>query len=163
MEALSAAFMNSLLPAAVSTIVGAVVSYIVAARKVRLEMRTRIDESLQETRTELYKELWEKTGLLPLWPKNDSVTYQDLSSLSEEFRDWYFHQNQGGMYLSSKARDAYGRMQKGIQKILKQHSSRPNAQASDRLSPNDYDKIRDRCSKVRTELTKDLLSRRRAF
>jgi hypothetical protein len=112
-----------------------------------------IDTDLRTRRIPLYAELWEKTGLLPMWPWNTEVEYQDLDQLTRDFRDWYF--KRGGIYLSESARDAYFEVQKCVNAILE---GRPSGQ----ISHEDYQAIRAKCSALRTELTEDLLSRREA-
>lgn len=143
-------FLTVIVPA----IVGALVSYIGALTKNALDARVKIDESLRSTRLELYKVLWQETGLLPRWPRAAGVTYEQLSEMSKRFRDWYF--NVGGIYLSMQARRAYGKLQETIALVVV-------AAKTDTLSDTDYDAVQKKCSDFRTELTRDLQSRRRAF
>lgn len=95
-----------------SSFVGALVSYLGAWLKSALEMRSKIDEELLHKRTELYKDLWDKTRILPKWPREDNVSYEKLISFSTELREWYF--NGGGLYLSRSAQRAYARVQDAI-------------------------------------------------
>jgi hypothetical protein len=118
-----------------------------------MDIRTKVDESLRETRIPVYKELWIKTALLPKWSRSEDVTYEMIIQFSADLRDWYF--NQGGMFLSQKARGAYGDLQDTIHTVLSEG-------ATGRMPNHDYHKVRNMCSKLRTELTNDLLSRRGA-
>jgi hypothetical protein len=136
-----------------SALVGAVVSYIGAVLKNFIDIRGKVDESLRETRIPVYKELWIKTGLLPKWSRSEDVTYERLAQFSSDLRDWYF--NQGGMFLSKRARAAYGDLQDSIHSVLSE-------EAKGRLSEHHYHQVRNMCSELRTELTNDLLSRRGA-
>ena len=141
----------------VPALVGAAVAALGALIQSLLSAREKIDESLREERVRQYRVLWEKTGLLPLWPRAEHVTYARLSRMSTDFRDWYFHG--GGLFLSTRARKAYGKAQEAIAAVLE-------AQGGDRdaaLSAPDYDALQQRLSALRTELTGDLLSRRRAL
>ena len=138
----------------VSALVGAVASYTLAVIQHLLDARTKIDESLRQDRLTVYKVLWERTGLLPEWPRSTTVTYEKLSHLSEEMRDWYF--TQGGIYLSAKARKVYGNAQKAIQTVLQK------AHPEEGLPKEQYEEIRGKLSKLRTQMTRDLLSRRAA-
>jgi hypothetical protein len=95
-----------------------------------------------------------KDILLPRWPQRTDVTYAQLRALSEELRQWYYFV--GGVYLSDPARQAYGDLQKEL-------NEPPRAPNSNVLSPPDYRLLMNLCSKVRTELTHDLLSRKRMF
>jgi len=118
-----------------------------------LAFGSAIDTDLRTRRIPVYGELWEKTGILPLWPRNPTLQYADLDQLTRDLRDWYF--KRGGMYLSQGARDAYGEVQKHIATVLEKKPGGPVTDA-------DYAAIQERCSTLRTELTKDLLSRREA-
>ena len=118
-----------------------------------LSFGSAIDTDLRTRRIPVYGELWEKTGSLPLWPRNSQLQYSDLDQLTRDLRDWYF--KRGGMYLSKSARDAYGEVQKHIATVLEK---KPSGLVTD----TDYAALQARCSALRTELTKDLLSRREA-
>lgn len=121
--------------------------------KSSLAFVSAVDTDLRTKRIPVYAELWEKTGVLPMWPWNTELEYQDLHQLTRELRDWYF--KRGGMYLSASARDTYFEVQKSINAILEKDQA-------GRVSHDDYKAIRDKCSALRTELAEDLLSRREA-
>lgn len=118
-----------------------------------LATATTIDSDLRAHRIEVYCELWKKTGLLPQWPRNPQLTYPQLRQFSTDLRDWYFER--GGMYLSRNAREAYGKVQEALGSVLA-------ANKGGTVSDPDYDSVRTQCSKLRSELTNDLLSRREA-
>ncbi len=139
--------------AAISAIIGAIVSYVGAVLQNMLAVRTKVDEALLKTREDLYKPVWDRMRLLPKWPRRNKVTYEQLTAFSESLRDWYF--DGGGMYLSGGAQKKYANLQDTIAAVLRR-------QMSGDVSDKDYDDIRDRCSALRTEMTKDLLSRRHA-
>ena len=138
----------------ISALVGAVVSFIGAVIKNVLDMRSKINESLRDSRISVYKALWKHTELLPEWPRATDVTYEKLSELSKCLRDWYF--SEGGIYLSKQSREAYGDLQRKLDGVVKQNSS-------GKVSDIDYEVIRGLCHDLRTELTKDLVSRRRGY
>jgi hypothetical protein len=127
--------------------VGALISHFLIQRR-------GLDLALYRQRGEAYKGLWQKTFKLSRWPKQTGVTYSQLQNLSEELRHWYFFV--GGEYLSDSARKAYGNLQEALNDPIRA----PNAQT---LSPSDYTVLQDLCSELRTELTHDLLSRKRMF
>ncbi|HYP40837.1 MAG TPA: hypothetical protein VEX13_10800 [Chloroflexia bacterium] len=142
----------------VPAIVGALAGFVSAAAKNALDARSKIDEQLRQTRITLYKVLWQKTKLLPKWPRATNVTYEDLAQLSEELRDWYF--DNGGIYLSTAARRAYGNVQDALAEVTRDIT---RDKAVKPLDSKEYNAVQVECSKLRTELTKDLLSRRRTF
>ncbi len=131
----------------IGAFIGALISHF-------LTQRRSLDLAIYKHREQAYKGLWEKTALLPRWPQQTGVTYAQLRSLSEELRHWYFLV--GGVYLSDSARKAYGNLQEALNEPAR--SPRPNP-----LIPSDYTVLQDLCSKLRTELTHDLLSRKRMF
>jgi hypothetical protein len=104
--------MGDVLTVTVSAFVGAVVAAIGVLVQNALTMRSKVDEGLRASRLEVYKVLWKKTELLPMWPRATAVTYRDLADLSEAFRDWYF--TEGGLFLSSQSRTVYGELQESL-------------------------------------------------
>ena len=122
--------------------------------KSTLATAAAVDTDLRNRRITCYSELWGTTGALPQWPRNKKLEYNDLSDLIDKFRKWYFEI--GGMYLSTSARKAYGEVQEYLTSSLK------NKQHDQKVNDSDYDIIRGKCSTLRTELTRDLLSRREA-
>lgn len=143
----------------ISSLVGASVSYLGAVIKNTLDTKSKINESLLEKRTESYKILWDKTRLLPSWPRDATVTYEKLIKLSEDLRDWYF--DGGGIYLSRNSQKLYAFLQMIITEIVKENKEGVIASNEDDKD-NEYDKIRKACSTLRTSMTDDLLSRRGA-
>jgi hypothetical protein len=120
-----------------------------------LALATAVDTDLRQHRVGVYADLWKKTGALPRWPRNSELTYQDLRDLTADLRSWFF--NSGGMFLSAKAREAYGEVQESLTSVLKN-----NKDGRVRVAEVDYDAILAKCSALRAELTHDLLSRREA-
>jgi hypothetical protein len=146
--------MDSILTVIVSSLIGGVVAYVGAVINSSLAMRAQIDQSLRDARTNVYKDLWRRTGLLPQWPKSSDVTYAKLTDFSRDLRQWYF--TEGGIYLSSESRSMYGSLQEILSVVLQ-------GAGQGKISEEEYERIREACSLLRTELTRDLLSRRRAF
>jgi hypothetical protein len=120
----------------------------------RLALTQAIDTDLRNRRLDVYAELWKLTGALPQYPRRAPLTADDLLAFGERMRDWYF--DTGGLYLSPDARDAYFAVQKAVGEILDTGAAGPLDDAA-------YDRVRERCSKLRTELAEDLLSRRAAL
>lgn len=111
-----------------------------------------VDLDLRKRRIEVYGELWKYTALLPKWPRAEDVTYEQLRTLSENLRQWYYEV--GGMYLSRTAHnEAYGPLQGAIAKVLGGGGSGP-------LSVADYESVRQKCSVLRSQLAADIESRR---
>ena len=123
--------------------------------KKQLELAGSIDLDLRQRRLSAYSEVWGKMRLLPKWPSAAEVTYKDLRELSSEFTKWYF--DGGGMFMSSEAREAYGRLQDEIKKVLDTDEIDPGSGIG-----GEYEAVREKCSQFRSAITDDLLSRRAA-
>lgn len=146
--------MQEILVVIISAAVGAVVAYAGAVWQTRLEARRFIHERVHENRVRLYPEAWKLTGVLPLRPRDESLTYESLSALAMSLRDWYYAE--GGMYLSGGARRAYSTCQDTLE------DTRKSGASNTELSEGDYERARKACSTFRSWLTRDLLSRSRA-
>ncbi len=145
--------MNGLWSALVGGLVGAVVAAVGTWLQSWIGAKIKIDEGLRAKREADYLKLWTLTGLIPKYPRAEDVTHAELDRLSRDMRDWYF--DGGGLYLSRQARKAYGDVQDGLQPMIR------NA-ADARIGDEEYDLLQARCSRLRTELTSDLLSRERS-
>jgi hypothetical protein len=143
--------------AVTAAIVGGLVSIVVSFAASAFTYRTKVDEGLREKRLTLYKDLWQKTGLLPKWPRRTDLTYEQLHEFSEHLRKWYF--DEGGIFLSEKSRDIYGKLQDTIGAVL---SPAPKGLVSQRHEKDEYEIVRGKCSDLRSQLARDLLSRRGA-
>ena len=146
--------MQSLWTAFIGGLGGAVITAFAAFWQNWVAAGTRIDEGLRATRQDSYKALWALTGAIPKWPRRPELRYRELGALSEAMRDWYFAG--GGMYLSRRARAAYGAAQDEIQAAL------GGGEAEAALGDRHYDAVQEAGSRLRTELTSDLLSRERS-
>lgn len=155
-------------------VVGALAAWLGSVWKDRItrgeELSGAIDVDLREKRLKVYPALWKATDTLPKWPRNPDVTYEDLARLVEKLRRWYF--NEGGMFLSrTTQREGYAALQDELAAILKLNLSgrlpaAPDGAPLDRNGrpwPNDhYERVRQRCSILRSLLTEDIASRRDA-
>ncbi|MCK9295878.1 MAG: hypothetical protein M0P70_12420 [Desulfobulbaceae bacterium] len=112
----------------------------------------QIDIDLRKRRIAVYADLWKLTSVLPKWPKDQNVTYEQLLAFSQALRSWYFER--GGMYLSRTAHSkGYAPLQDALQSVLSHGKS-------GKLSGADYDTIRVCCSLLRNYLASDIESRR---
>ena len=145
--------MDTLWSALIGGAGGAVVAAIASFWQSWLTASVKVDEALRERREKDYLTLWSHTRLLPKWPK-EPVTYAAVADLSGKLRTWYF--DGGGLYLSAEARTAYGAAQEALTTVV----AAAKDPARD-LTDKDYDRLQKALSALRTELTRDLLSRER--
>lgn len=146
----------------ISTAAGAIAGFLAALVKGYFDSRAKVDDQLHAARTALYRELWRQSAVLPKWPRAQGVTCERLALLSEWLRDWYFgvgtdaaDRVPGGLYLSRAARRRYGKVQATL-KAVSGHA------ADEVLSDTDYLTVQRVLSRLRNQMTGDLLSRRGA-
>jgi hypothetical protein len=164
---------DQLAAALIGLVAGALSGFLAAAVTNQFERRRVIDDAVRDVRRRRYAELWRATSLFPKWPRA-TVTTAEVVELSVTFRNWYFGSGSdgpaelsrgeedadpGGMYLSQDAQLAYTAVQDSLGGIVNQSSQDDERE----LSVAEYDRVREACSALRTELTDDLLSRKRAF
>jgi hypothetical protein len=157
----------------IGAVVGFIVSMLLAILQKRLDVETKIDENIRADRLNVYKVLWEHMLLVPLYPPSpQGVTYSDLYKLSETFRGWYF--TQGGILLSEEAKKTYIATQQTLLKMacLADAAQRSNLRERDylnlksvrpgSLTDDEYFVVQQQLSRLRTQLTIDLMTRRQA-
>jgi hypothetical protein len=134
--------------------------------KSAIEFASTVDLDLRKARIAAYQPLWKLTDVLPSWPRNQNVTYGELDQFSTDMREWYF--GQGGLYLSEPSMKAYRELQDKIWSVLeplkkREEDYKSRVQGAEARDPEShYDSIRFNCSRLRSNLTIDILSRREA-
>ena len=114
-----------------------------------------IDVDLRTKRIAVYETLWTHTKVLPKWPREQGVTYEQLLEFTHTLRSWYF--TGGGMYLSrTTQRHGYAPLQDALERVLGQGKTGPLSHSN----PDDYEAIRSKCSNLRSLLAADIESRR---
>jgi hypothetical protein len=137
-------------------IIGAGLGYFAAWLKSFSDSEKNISDQLWILRKEKYQILWSILKSMPKWPTRKDFTFKQLRDMSEDMKNWYF--DHGGMVLTSDAVIAYRKLQERMAEFYDQEKD-----TSKIMSPTDYMVITDLCSKLRTALTRDLLSRKRLF
>ncbi len=120
-----------------------------------------VDTDMRKRRLDVYPELWRATSLLPKWPRNQNVTYEQLAELQNALRNWYF--NTGGIFLSRSTFDeAYMPLQDKLTEITitRRHGPLPTVNEVIDGERDVYEEVRKACSKLRSALTRDVQSRR---
>ncbi|HEV8283019.1 MAG TPA: hypothetical protein VGQ09_01845 [Chitinophagaceae bacterium] len=138
-----------------TAVVGALTGLGAAFLKNTIDYRHEVRSDLWNKRFESYIRIWKLMQLIPLWPKNEKLTYKGLYEISMHFQNWYFQD--GGILLSTPSRKNYGDMQEAITKIRSEHEKT----GMDALVNNeDYKVVQSACSSLRTAITNELLSRK---
>ncbi len=145
--------MDTLTQSLITLVIGGVFGGII---KSVLDYRSQVFSHLWEKRFSAYGGIWKMMKLFPLWPRVEGVTYADLLAMSVEMRDWYF--DSGGILMSESTRTAYGNLQEEINSGILAGKS-----LHEQLTREEYDSLQSLSSKTRSEMTKDLLSRKKIF
>lgn len=96
-----------------SGLLGAVVGALASVRAAHLGIFGALDQSVHEKRLELYPRLVNGTEQLALYfPPAKTLSPTQCRAMGEALRAWYFEG--GGVFLSTKARDAYFRFMKAL-------------------------------------------------
>ena len=138
----------------VTAVIGALTGTGAAFLKNKLDYRHEVRSDLWNKRFESYARIWKLMQGVPLWPKNDTLTYRGLYEISRRFQDWYFQD--GGMLLSKPAREKYGLMQEAITNTRATHEK---GRTDELVTPDDYSAVQAACSQFRSTVTIELLSR----
>jgi hypothetical protein len=125
--------------------------------KSALDIASAVDSDLRTKRELAYATVWKKTRILPNWPWDQTVTYDQIQTFSTELRDWYY--DGGGMYFSSETMTAYRALQDTIWNILEPKVKKDGSLPQESIIDH-YGEIREKCSLLRTRMTEDLVSRR---
>ena len=142
---------NQLIAALVTFLLGGVLGGFIQAV---YSYKKEILSGIWLKRFEEYKLVWEITGVLPKFPEDRNVTYNDLYSTCIKLKNWYF--KNGGIILSKKSRLVYEDVQEELYKIACR-------QTEEKVSTPDYKLLRETFSLFRAELTNDLTSRSRSL
>lgn len=97
-----------ILGAVLGALAGAVATYGTTRSAMRLELEHSYDRVLRDRRLERYQHLFHLSGSIT-WQSAEVPQREDLVRLRRDFRDWYFAEHAGGMYLTSAAKDLYVR------------------------------------------------------
>lgn len=140
--------------ALLGTLVTVAVTAYVTAAKVRRDLESEYDISLRTDRLTAYRALWRSLQPLAKYARPAPVTYRVVGGLIGELRAWYF-QN-GGIFLSYRARDAYFALMDELRELL----ARAPSDTSLELDFEKFQKLRELGSDLRTAMVDDVQTRR---
>ncbi|UGU16077.1 hypothetical protein LS482_20665 [Sinomicrobium kalidii] len=120
--------------------------------KTYFDLRKEVVSAIWEKRLNAYNKLWTISGVLPLWPRDKTLTYKQLFETCNDLKNWYF--NFGGILLSRKSRKTYGKLQETLYEKTKK-------QTAEKITCAEYEEIQKSFHLLRNQMTKDLTSRNR--
>lgn len=107
--------------AATGVLLTAIVTLLVASRRLKEALQEAYDKELRTHRIESYSKLWALLDPFARYPRPEDLTYSRLNDISLELRDWYFRE--GGLFLSEATREAYFALQDFLKSILDKHAN----------------------------------------
>ena len=150
---------QSVLVGGVAGFVSAVITYFSTRFKTRLELMAEYDKELQTSRLDAYNKLWGMLDKFARYGREGPVTYKVLCQVSNETRNWYFHD--GGIYLTRASRGPYFRMKQLMQDLLENQvlADHPDTEIDGRL----LDPLIKAGSTLRTSLSDDIGTKRASW
>jgi hypothetical protein len=111
---LSALF--GLVAALVLIVISLIVAHFTTRSQTRLDLIAEYDKELRTKRLKAYQELWKLTEPLARYSRPAPVTYQAITDLTVDMREWYFQQ--GGMFLTQDSRDQYFELKASMETLV---------------------------------------------
>jgi hypothetical protein len=123
----------------------------------RLDLEHAYDRTLRDKRLDRYQHLFHVSRCLPrYWLPTEEPTRQDLRRFRQEFHDWYFGEDAGGMFLTPAAKSVYMRMMNAIADTMRANEADADAAAESPLSAGESQALRDVASELRHQLAEDV-------
>jgi hypothetical protein len=132
--------------AAVTGAVGLIAGIVGTAYKSRKALESTYDIDLRKARIDVYKKLWTELQVLAKYSP-PPFKRETVEQLSVAMRRWYFEQ--GGIFLSKRARNAYFDLQEALIQTL---------ECLDDPAPL-RELLRKRGSRLRTTMAEDIATR----
>ncbi len=136
-------------------------AYVGTRRRVLAELEGRYDAALRDLRLGVYPQLWAALQPLAKYAREPPgpPAVEDVGAVCTRLRRWYFEE--GGIYLSAEAREAFFQLQDALTAVSASGSSAPAKHTSARLAPDTFKALQAIASWLRTTLTYDVGTRRR--
>jgi hypothetical protein len=145
--------MDRLLIGVASALGSALLTYVTTFLKIRQDLAAQYDAELRRDRIGVYKALWKCTEPLARYARQSVFTYHEAQALATALRCWYFEE--GGIFLSEPARDAYFDLQKALKTL--------HGGAHEQVPDPVLEKLMEIGSALRTRLSQDVGTRVQAL
>lgn len=137
-------------------LVGALTTYFTTRSTMRIELEHSYDRALRDKRLERYQHLFHTSKCLPrYWLPAEAPTRQDLRRFRQDFHDWYFGEDAGGMFLTAPAKDAYMRLLNVLAEAMREDGYTQSSGGSP-LSADESQALREVASELRHRLAEDV-------
>jgi hypothetical protein len=138
---------------------GAIATYVTTRSAMRLELEYSYDRALRDKRLKRYQQLFHLLKLIPRkWWPGQEPTRQDLIGFRNEFHDWYFGTEAGGMFLTPAAKILYLRLQDALTAaaLVDQNGESAANSVETPLSADESIMLRTLASDLRHQLAEDV-------
>jgi hypothetical protein len=137
------------LGAVLGALAGAVATYATTRSTMRLELEHTYDQALRNIRLPHYQRLFHISKCIPrAWGLEQLPTRQDLLQFREDFHNWYFGEDAGGMFMTEDAKNLLMK----LQNLLEATGSKKGTS----LSCDEQLELRTAASNLRHQLTWDI-------
>ena len=148
----SVTLLIGLFGAVLGTLFGAIATYLTTRSNMRLTLEHSYDQTLRDKRLERYQALFHTAKCLPrYWLPRERPTRKDLQQFRQDFHDWYFGEEAGGMFLTPAAKNIYTRLLNLLVEAAYE-SDEPDSALSDAESQ----RLRELASDLRHQLAEDV-------
>lgn len=145
-----------LVGAVLGALAGAIATYLTTRSTMRIELEHSYDRALRDKRLERYQHLYRVSRCLPrYWLPTEVPTRQNLHQFRQDFHDWYFGEDAGGMFLTPAAKDAYMRLLNMLAETMHRSGNESDTNTSP-LSASDSQALRELASELRHQLAEDV-------
>jgi len=143
--------------AILGVLVGAIATYLTTRSNMRLTLEYSYDQTLQGKRLERYQALFHVSKCLPrYWYPGEEPKPKDLQQYIQNFHDWYFGEDAGGMFLTPVAKDIYLRLLNLLAEVAFASGNEPGSTADHAMSAAESQALRNLASELRHQLTADI-------
>ncbi len=144
--------------AILGVLLGSIATYLTTRSNMRLTLEHSYDQTLQDKRLERYQTLFHVSKCLPRYwpPMAEEPKRKDLQQYIENFHDWYFGEDAGGMFLTSAAKDIYMRLLNLLAEVAFAGGDGPGSAADHPLSAAESQALRELAGELRRQLTEDI-------
>jgi hypothetical protein len=144
-----------LLGAVLGALVAGVVTYATTRSKMRLEMEYAHDRTLSDKRLEHYQRLFHISRCIPRrWRAGEEPSREDLARYNEDFHNWYFGEQAGGLFLTPQAKELYLRIRNTLSAASHPDGSAVTVESP--LTPDESHMLRQLVSELRHQLVEDV-------
>ncbi|QUQ69490.1 hypothetical protein [Kutzneria sp. CA-103260] len=144
------------LGAVLGALVGGVVAYFSTRSRIRLEVEYAHDQTLRDKRLEHYQRLFHISRCLPrYWRAVEQPARTELLTFREEFHNWYFGEQAGGLFLTPRSKALYLELQNALWAAARPDQDQED-QAVSELSAEESRRLRTLASELRHQLAEDV-------